>query len=167
MSQFQDAYPPPEPQPPRSSSGKWIWIVLLAVILPIVACAGVCGGVVFLLRGSAEKIQETVQEAVKEGTRAAPPFRIALERIQADAEVKSRLGEPIQEGFPAVFNYHEGTDGGDAEFRYSVSGPRGTAQVHVVSEKIDEQWWFTTLDVTFQDGKTCDLADVELPIKLD
>ena len=161
MSDFQGAYPPP--QPPKSSSSKWVWIILLAVVLAMLACAGVCGGFVFLATGTAER----VQEVVKEGARTVPPFRIALERVQADSEVKDRLGQPIQESFPAVFNYNEGTDGSNAEFKYSVTGPKGSAQVHVVSEKIDDQWWYRTLDVSFDDGETIDLADVDIPIQLE
>ena len=161
MSEFQGSYPPPEP--PKSSSAKWVWIILLAVLLPMLACAGLCGGFLFWARGAAEK----VQEVVKEGVRTTTPFRIALERLQADSEVQDGLGQPIQESFPTVFNYNEGMGGSDAEFRYSVSGPKGSAQVHVVGEKFDDQWFYTTLDVTFDDGETADLADVEFPIQLD
>ncbi len=168
MSDFQGSYPPP--QPPKSSSGKWVWIILLAVVLPMFLCAGVCGGFVFLAKRSAETMLETaekVQEVVEESVKTAPPFRIALERLQADSEVKDRLGQPIEESFPSVFNYEEGTGGSDAEFKYSVSGPKGTAQVHVVGEKIDDRWFYRTLDVTFEDGETIDLADVDIPIQLD
>ena len=160
MSDFQGAYPH---SPPPKSSNKWIWIVLLAVVLPILGCAGLCGGILFLGRGAAEK----AQEVIKESARSVPPFRIALERVQADSEVKDRLGQPIQESFPAVFNYNEGTGGSSAEFKYSVTGPKGSAQVHVVGEKIDDQWWYRTLDVTYDDGETTDLADVEFPIQLE
>jgi hypothetical protein len=161
MSEFQGAYPPPEP--PKSSSSKWIWIILLAVVLPMLACAGLCGGFIFMLRGTADK----VQEVVREGVRSTPPFRIALERIQADPEVQERLGQPIQESFPSVFNYNDSTGGSNAEFRYSISGPQGTAEVHVVGEKIDDQWFYRTLDVSFEDGETIDLADVDIPIQLE
>jgi hypothetical protein len=110
---------------------------------------------------------EHVQDAVKEGARAAPPFRLALERIQADPEVKGRVGEPIQEGIPSLFNYRDATDGGDAEFKYAVSGPKGSAAVHVVGEKIEDRWWFRRLDVTFEDGETISLEDADIPIQLE
>ena len=81
--------------------------------------------------------------------------------------MKERLGEPIQEGIPSLFKYHDGTHSSNAEFRYSVSGPKGSATVHVKGERIDGDWWFKTLDVTFRDGETISLADVDIPIQIE
>lgn len=169
MSDFQAAYP--SPQPPKSSSSKWVWIILLVVVFAMLVCAGLCGGCVFLAGSSADRAhevaEEVFEEVIEEGVRSVPPFRIALERIKSDSEVKDRLGQPIQESLPAVFNYNESGNGSNAEFKYSITGPKGSAQVHVVGEKIDDQWWYRTLDVTFDDGETIDLADVDIPIQLD
>jgi hypothetical protein len=169
MNEYQTPYAAPEPAP-RGSSRTWIWVVLLALILPMFLCAGICGGLIAVTRSTKvnmqERVQEAVTQAVKEGAQAAPPFRMALQRVQADPDVQTRLGQPIRESVPSVFNYQDGTDGGNAEFRYQINGPQGNASVHVVAKKIDDQWWFETLDVTFADGETLDLADVELPIEL-
>lgn len=81
--------------------------------------------------------------------------------------MKEHLGEPIQEGIPSVFTYEDGTHSSNAEFRYSVSGPKGSATVHVAGERIDGDWWFKTLDVTFEDGETISLGDVDVPIQIE
>ena len=153
------AYQPP----PARSPSKWVWIILLVLLVLALACAGLCGGLFFLGWQSVDK----VKEAVKEGARAAPPYRMASERVQADRKVKERLGEPIRDGIPSLFNYQDGTAGGNAEFRYSVTGPKGSATVHVVSEKIDDRWWFRALGVKFSDGESISLADEDTPIKLE
>jgi hypothetical protein len=163
MSDIQGSYSAMPGPPPRQSSSAWVWILVLVVVLPLLACAGVCGGMIFFARQSVEQ----VQEVIREGAKAAEPFRLALERIQADSQVKESLGEPIQEDFPTVFRYNDNMDSGDAEFRYAINGPLGTADVHVQAEKIDGEWWFSTLEVKISDGETIDLADTDIPINLE
>jgi hypothetical protein len=167
MANYHDDFRP-QPPPPRSSSSVWIWLILLLFVVPMLVCGGICGGFFLLGRRAAENVQEFAQEVVQEQIRSTPPLRLALEKIGRDRDVAERLGKPIRESLPSLFNYSGGTEGAEAEFRLPVSGPAGSAQVHIRAEFIEGDWWFHTLDVTFDDdGETISLVTEPPPIPLD
>ncbi len=173
MNEYRAPYSGPEPPSPRKSSNTWVWVLLLALIVPMFLCAGLCGGLLLFRVKSVEVAEQHAQQAVREAVQAAseaaqqaPPFHQAMKRVQSDIDVKAKLGEPVQQTGSSTFRSQKNADGGSAELRYDIAGPRGKASVHGLAVEIDDQWWFETLDVTFPDGETIDLADVEIPIKL-
>ena len=54
------------------------------------------------------------------------------------------------------FNQQAGGTGG-AQFSFGVSGPEGEATVRAEGERTNEDWTFTVLEVTFDDGTVLDL----------
>ena len=175
MNEYRNPYNEPGP---RKSSNTWVWVLLLALIVPMFLCAGLCGGLLLFRVKTAEVQQQHAQRAVHEATQDAvqaaneaaqsgPPYQqLALKRLQTDLEVKAKLGEPIRQTGSSSFRSQKSAGGSSAELRYDIKGPRGKASVQGVAVEIDDRWWFEKLDVTFSDGETLDLADVEIPIKL-
>jgi hypothetical protein len=174
MNEYKN--PDNEP-PPRKSSNAWVWILVLALFVPMFLCAGLCGGLMLFRVKTVEVAEQRAKHAVEEARQAAtqaaheagqrtPYFQTSLKRVQSDIDVKTKLGEPIRQTGSSKFRSQKGPDGSSAELDYEVRGPNGKASVHGVAVEIDDQWWFEKLDVTCEDGETIDLADVEIPIQL-
>jgi hypothetical protein len=173
MNDYKNPYNEP---PPRGSSNAWVWILLIALFVPMFLCAGLCGGL-FLLRVKTVEVAEqraqraesdAIRAVAEQAARSGPAYQqMAMERIQADLDVKAKLGQPIRQTGRSSFRSQTSADESTAELDYEVRGPRGKATVHGEAVEIDGRWWFEKLDVTCSDGETIDLADVEIPIRLD
>ncbi len=174
MNEYKNPYNEP---PPRKSSNAWVWILVLALFVPMLLCAGLCGGLMLLRVKTVEVAEQHAQQEVEEARRAATEaareagqmpasFQASLKRVQLDTDVQAKLGEPIRQTGSSKFRSQKGPDGSSVELDYEVQGPNGKASVQGVAVEIDDQWWFEKLDVTCEDGETIDLADVEIPIRL-
>ncbi len=104
--------------------------------------AVLCGGFVF-----------TLVMGVTQFIKSAEPYQDSLAQIQQSAEMQRLLGEPIQDGTFVSGQLSINNDSGEADFQYSVSGPIGSASVHVVATKSEGKWTYSTLDVTPDDGE--------------
>ena len=124
--------------PKRSSSRKWLWLIVAIPLLLIIVCGGFCGGI-FVMAFSIMKSSE--------------PYQMALEQVQEDPLVIEQLGEPIEDvtWFPSG-NVNMENDRGDANLHFQVAGPKGTAGVHVQARRMDGLWGLTTLEVTPEGG---------------
>jgi hypothetical protein len=162
---------------PRKSSTTWVWVLLLALIVPMFLCAGLCGGLALLRVKTVEVAEQRRQDAIRDTVQAAteaaarspqtaPVFQMSLKRVQADLDVKERLGEPIRQTGSSSFRSRKSDESASSELHYELKGPRGKASVHAIAEEIDGRWWFEKLDVTLPNGETIDVADVDIPIKL-
>lgn len=134
--------PPGYAAPPKKGwfGRNWWWFIPGIVLLPICLCGGICGGGFLYL-----------QQQVK----GSGAFRIALEQVQNNDEVKQALGEPITESFLATGAVTEDSNtGGNAIVTFQVSGPKGSAMVESIATKpLDAaEWQLTRLIVNPLNG---------------
>lgn len=110
-------------------------VIGLAVVLAILLCAGIGLGVgVF-------------------GMRALPPYRMALQKVQNDPQVREKLGEPVESAsWIPLGNFTIENNSGSAQLTFKVRGPKGRAEVNVNGRMIAGNWGLTTLTVTYPDG---------------
>lgn len=140
MSQFQEnsrsndfgETVPPE----RSQRRGCLWILVFVGALVIIGCVALCLGVFAVLLSMGRE-----------------PYQMAVRMVTQDAQVKEKLGEPIEVAswFPQG-SVHVQNDQGDANLTFQIRGPQGKATVNVVARKIKGKWGLTSLDVTFLDG---------------
>ncbi len=115
-----------------------LWWLLPSAVLALVLPCGCCGGFFWWLIGS---------------IKSSEPYQMALHRVQAAPQVIEELGEPIEvAGWMPTgnFSYHtnNGVTSGEANFDFSVRGPKGTAHVHAEARCRDGKWGFRVLAVT-------------------
>ncbi len=80
-----------------------------------------------------------------------------MARTRANAEVTAVLGTPIDAGFPSG-NIDRTGRSGHADLSIPISGPDGKGTIHLVAEKSDGQWSFSTLEVAIRPtGELIDL----------
>jgi hypothetical protein len=82
-------------------------------------------------------------------------------RARASAEVTTILGTPVDSGFPVGDMDRKGRSA-QADFSIPIRGPDGRGTIHVVAEKSDGHWSFSTLEVVIQPtGELIDLMGSE------
>lgn len=136
--------------PPRGWFGRnWLWFVPTVIILPILLCGGCIGGSLLLYLNTVKSSQ---------------PYQQALARIRENAELKEKLGEPIEEAtaFPnAQWSLDNNRE--SAKIQFSVKGPKSDGNVEVEAVAVDGSWSFEKLEVALQDGTSVDLSDEHVP----
>lgn len=127
-----------EQGPPRGWWERhWKWAVPVGCLTPVVVC---CGGftLVFALVFGAIKSSEV--------------YTHALSRAQAHDEVKDLLGEPVEARFWVTGQLQVSGSSGEADLAIPLSGPRGSATLHVVATKSAGEWQYSTLAVVPEGG---------------
>lgn len=90
--------------------------------------------------------------------RSSTPFRHALARAQADPIVRGSLGSPIRDGLFLSGAFRSGGDGGRARLAIPLHGSRGRGTLHVVAQRSQGRWRYTTLVVRLDSsGDSIDL----------
>ncbi|MCC9658871.1 cytochrome c oxidase assembly factor 1 family protein [Rhodopirellula halodulae] len=89
--------------------------------------------------------------------KSSEPYTESLAKAQTNVELQSAIGDPIEPSVLVQGNINLNNDDGKADLNYSVSGPDGSATVHVVGTKTDGNWDYTRMDATTADGTTIDL----------
>jgi len=122
--------------PKRSQRRGCLWIFIFVGVLVLIGCVALCLGVFAL-----------VLQLGKE------PYQMAVNKVTQDAQVKEKLGEPIEVAswFP-LGSVNIRNDQGDANLTFQIRGPKGKATVNVVARRIARKWGLTSLDVTYADG---------------
>lgn len=79
--------------------------------------------------------------------RSSYPYKVALERANASAEVADRIGKPLTVGrfISGSLNYR-GQEA-DAAFSIPIAGPKGKGTIVVEAKKRANHWTFQTLEV--------------------
>ncbi|WP_236625965.1 cytochrome c oxidase assembly factor 1 family protein [Rhodopirellula baltica] len=129
-------------EPKRSNTGCLLLGLGGGCLVALLVCGGLIGTGVF---------------GVFAMIKSSEPYTESLAKAQSNVELQSVIGEPIE---PSVFvqgNIHFKDDDGDADLNYSVSGPNGSATVHVIGTKADGSWDYSSMDATTADGTTIDL----------
>lgn len=114
---------------------NWSWLTAVTCV----GCLGLLAGSFALLIGGAFGF-----------VRSSPVYQHALHRAQSHPAVVAALGEPIEAGWYLSGDFEFTDHSGSADFRVPISGPRGTATLHVLARRIDGQWEFERLEVEFE-----------------
>lgn len=120
-------------KPKRSWWGRnWFWVVPVGCLLPILTCAGIITLIVTLVFGL---------------LKSSYPYTDSLATLQSDQRVVSILGTPIDTDFFVMGQVQLNGSSGHADISYGVSGPLGSADVHVIASKSAGQWTYTQFTI--------------------
>jgi hypothetical protein len=79
--------------------------------------------------------------------RSSYPYKVALERANASAEVADRIGKPLTVGWLISGSINYRGQAADAAFSIPITGPKGKGTIVVQAKKRANQWTFQTLEV--------------------
>ena len=128
------AIPVPAAEKPDWFSRNWKWLVPGILLLPVLVLGGF-GGCLFF--------------GIQYGFKSSDVYKDAVSRVQTDPAVTTALGSPIEPGlFPYSGNISGAGPVGHAEIDFPISGPKGSATVHLVADKKSGKWEFKVLEVT-------------------
>jgi hypothetical protein len=157
----QTPTPPPgpsyqaPPMPPRQEAGSsskqtWKWVVGIGC-LSIIVLVALCGTVGYFGYSKVSKAVSTIVAAEQRAT--------------SNPDVQSRLGAPIMAGAPTMSKGStlSGTGGTNTSFDVTlpITGPKGSATLHVVAKVVNGKTSYSTMEVTFPDGTKIDLRTDE------
>ena len=136
-----------QPEKPKSRTGCILLGLGGGCLVLVLACAGLGSLGVF---------------GVFAAMKSSEPYTESLQRAEQDAALKAAIGQPVTPGFLMQGNINLNNDDGEADLSYSVSGPEGSASVHVVATKIDGFWTYALMNATTDDGDVIDLIAGEV-----
>ena len=140
---------PPQPQK-KSSCGKIILIV--AIILLVLG-----GGLAVAIYFGYQKLEQTLK--------SSEAYTVALNALKANPEVRDRMGEIQDTGFP-LGAYSQNADGsGNAAFVMSVQGSKAKGQYEVNLVRSNSVWQLTKGVVRTSDGQSIDVTDASTDIE--
>jgi hypothetical protein len=131
---------PPKPAARGWFSRNWKWF-LPATIGAAIALAGITAFAYIQVRSYRY--------------RQNPAYQTALAEVQANKQVQDLLGEPIVDSDwnpQGGYDRHGETITG-ARFNFTVSGPRGHAEVTTEARVVDAQWAVSRLELLTVDGE--------------
>ena len=142
---------PRSPDPAAPEKKSRLGCIVVGIVIAFLAVLLICGGIVGV-----------GMVGLFTAIKSSDPYTESLSRAQANTELIENLGEPIDAGFIVQGNINLNNDDGQAELNYSVSGPKGSAQVHVVGTKTDGTWNYQTMDATLDGaGEVFDLRETK------
>jgi hypothetical protein len=75
------------------------------------------------------------------------PYKVALARFNASAEVAARIGTPVHVGWLITGAINTNGPSGDASLNIPFSGPKGKGEIVVIAKERANHWEFETLEV--------------------
>jgi TonB family protein len=147
-----DYRPPPmmagQAPPKKSGCGKWI---LIAVVI-LVLLGAIIGGILYFgFRYAENKLK------------SSEAYAVAIKTLKEDEQVKEKLGEIQDTGFPfGVFN-EDGDGSGKAAFVVGVEGTKGKAQYQVALTRSGGLWHVDSGVVKTASGETIRVGSPLLP----
>ncbi len=99
------------------------WKRLLLAILAVLAAAGAGG---WYAAGGKYKWTE--------------PYRLALQQVQQDPQVRKRLGEPVRDASWLPSGSMTAQGNRETSLMFRVAGPLGTADVQLRARRVGGQW---------------------------
>jgi hypothetical protein len=144
MTAAAPQYIPPQPQgqqtPPKSSGClKWALIGCSVLFVLGVAFVAVLVLVVF--------------GAIK----STDAYKNARDRAIHDPRVVAALGSPIETGWWVTGSANVDANGGHADIKFPISGPKNKATVYAVATRETDKWVYTKLEVDPDGGPPIDL----------
>jgi len=123
-------------QPQKTWWGRhWKWVVPVGCVVPVLFCSGL-----ILL----------IFSAVFGMIKGSQPYTQSLTAAQANAQVQTALGTPIEPALLVTGNIQLNNANGFADIQYQITGPKGSATVYVVGNKTAGTWTYTTMAVEIQ-----------------
>ena len=86
------------------------------------------------------------------------PYQRALGIVRDDPLARAALGEPIEAGWHAAGSLSTGSDFGEADLTFPVSGPRRAGEVQLSATRDAAGWSFQRLALVV-DGEPIDLLE--------
>jgi len=120
------------PRPRNWFDKNWKWFV------PLLA------GVGLLVLGS---FVLGVFSLVNSMFRDSYPYKVAMDRANASAEVSDRIGKPFKVGWFTSGSINYRGPEGDAALNIPITGPKGRGTIVVVAKRHVNRWTFETLEV--------------------
>lgn len=145
-------YTPPQPQmmggpvvpPPRKSScGK---IILILGIILVLLAAGIAAAVYFGYR----YLENTLK--------SSEAYTVAVNALKENSEVREKLGEIKETGFPLGAFTTNADGSGDAAFTMSVQGTKGSGQYSVELKRRNHVWEILSGNVRTSSGDVIRIA---------
>lgn len=128
----------------KSGCGK----VLLILGMILVLGGGGIAAVVYFY------VLPKVQRAIK----SSEAYSVAVAALKSNVEVRARMGDIRETGFP-IGSFSENADGtGAAAYRMSVEGAKASGNYNVVMTRRNSKWHLITGEVTLGNGETINIA---------
>lgn len=134
-------------QQPNWFSRNWKWLVPVGCLVPLMCC-GVFG------LGTYVAVSQVIQNS--------GAYKGAIAQVNANAEVAATLGTPVTPGFGLSGSVKENNESGSADFSVPITGSKGEGSMHVVAQRRNGQWAYSTITVT-AGGKTIDVLESAPP----
>ncbi len=132
---------PGAPAPPAKSGGCLKALLVGCSIILVLGAAAILAVAVFVL------------SVVKR----SDVYREAYTRSANDPRVVAALGSPIEKGWWVIGNVSLEGNSGIANIDFPISGPKGSARVHVSATRDSDAWNYSTLIVRPEAGGTIDV----------
>ena len=150
---------PNQPGPSSGGGSSVLAIVLIVGGVILLACAGICGGCLYVAGKGASAAKQSIEEGLKQMQLAAA-YAATEAAVRENEQVKARLGEPVTTETP-----YQRQNTGDLKpagetFQFDIKGPNGKAIVSAIATASgkDSPFKVTKITVTFADGSVVDVA---------
>jgi Cytochrome oxidase complex assembly protein 1 len=94
--------------------------------------------------------------------RANPAYQAALAEVQASIEIQDRLGAPIVDSDwnpQGAIEIRNDATMGESRFNFTVSGPKGNAEIGTDARMVDGEWAIARLEAIFPEGDRISLTE--------
>ena len=119
-------------------SRNWKWAV------PSLGCLVIIAIAIFLAGAMVVKVTDLFKESV--------PYSEGMAALKSNEIVIEELGEPIEPNGMFQGNVSYSNDGGNADIKVPVKGPKGEASLLVIGEKLNGAWVYIKMEVTINDS---------------
>lgn len=139
MNQFPVPPPPPPFGDPARVRGENAQAVRKGVLF---GCGG-CGLMGFCVLAFVAGVLAIVFSAMHHND----VCKEAFSRAQSSPEVQAILGQPVEKGWFITGSINSSAGEGSANLWIPISGPQGSASIHVIARKEDSVWIYKTMSV--------------------
>ena len=140
----QPMYSGPVAPPRKSSCGK---IILILGIILVLLLSGIAAALYFGYGWVEGKLK------------SSEPYKLAITALNENAQVKEKMGEIQETGFPIGFFTEDANGTGEAVFTMSVKGTLASGQYQIELNRSDSKWRIKQGHVRLANGETIDIAD--------
>jgi len=117
---------------------NWKWAV------PSLGCLVIIVIAIFLAGAMVVKVTDLFKEST--------PYSDGMAALKSNELVIEEIGEPIEPNGMFQGNVHYSNDGGNADIKVPVKGPKGEATLLVIGEEVDGEWTYLKMEVTISDS---------------
>ncbi len=125
----------PSPVKPGWWSRNWKWFVPMSLVTLLLLCGGGIFAAVSMVFGL---------------LKSSEPYKEAMVRANANEQVQSALGTPVEPGFIVGGSINLNNDSGTATLDIPVTGSKGKGSIHVDGSKAAGTWTYSAMDVAVE-----------------